>query len=132
MSREELIKKIEEEIEKEMIYDLDKDFICNKYENSKNGIYLLYNGNGIIIYVGKFGDGGSTSFYHRMYKHGDGAHCNKSWFNEVKQFKVKEFPKLNNKELSQVERLMIYAKGQPKFNDSYITEDEYELLASKL
>lgn len=35
MSREELIKKIEEEIEKEMIYYLDKNFIHEKYENSK-------------------------------------------------------------------------------------------------
>lgn len=98
----------------------------------KNGIYFLYNKDDIIIYVGKFGKGNDTSFYHRMYRHGDGAHCNKPWFNKVEKFKVKEFPKLDDKELSQVERLMIYAKGQPAFNDCYITENEYELVASKL
>jgi excinuclease UvrABC nuclease subunit len=132
LDRETLIKKIEKIIEKEPIFDVEKNFICNNYKESKNGIYFLYNEKDIVIYVGKAGNGDKTSFAHRMYLHGDGAHCKKNWFGKVKKFRFKSFTNLNSKEISKVERLMIYAKNQPAFNDCYTTENEYELIESKL
>lgn len=67
-----------------------------------------------------------------MYLHGSGAYCNKPWFGDVKKFRVKEFKNLSNKELSYIERLMIYAKEQPKSNDFYITESKYEDIVDRL
>lgn len=132
MNRENLIEKIEKIIEKEPIFDVEKNLICNNYKESKNGIYFLYNKKDIVTYVGKVGNGDKTSFAHRMYLHGNGAHCHEIWFDKVKKFRFKSFSNLNSEEINKIERLMIYAKKQPAFNDSYTTEDEYELIASKL
>lgn len=132
MNREDLIKKIVKIIEKEPILDVEKNFIYNNYKKSKNGIYFLYNENDIVIYVGKVGKGNDTSFASRMYLHGNSAHCHKIWFDKVKKFRFKSFPNLNSKEINKIERLMIYAKNQPAFNDCYTMEDECELIASKL
>lgn len=131
MSRDEFIKMFEEKIDNEPIKNKNKEDIIKNYKKCKNAIYFLYDKENIVIYVGKVGKGKKTSFAHRMYLHGNGAHCNKSWFNEVERFKVKEFKNLSAKELSYIERLMIYAKRQPKFNDSYITEDKYEEIVKK-
>lgn len=132
MNREKLIKKIKAEIEKESIYDIDKNFITSNYADKKNGIYILYDEKEIVIYVGKCGNGKSTSFYHRIYGHGSGAHCKKEWFKDIKKFRFKEFSDLDSKLLSKVERLMIYAYGQPAYNDCCITAGDYEAIASNL
>lgn len=132
MSRDEFIKRFEEEIDNEPIKNKNKADIIKNYKKYKNAIYFLYDKENIVIYVGKAGNGKKTSFAHRMYLHGSGAHCNKSWFDKVDKFRVKEFKNLSNKELSYIERLMIYAKEQPKFNDSYISEDKYEEIVNKL
>lgn len=132
MNREEFIKIIEEKIESESIYDKDKTYITENYKNSKNGIYFLYDKNNKVIYVGKAGDGSDTSFYHRMYKNGNSAHCNKPWFNEVEMFRFKSFPNLTDKELRKIERLMIYAKNQPIYNDVFISEQDFIIITNKL
>ncbi|WP_346915516.1 hypothetical protein [Clostridium sp.] len=132
MDRNDFIKKIEFEIESENCYYIEKGFISSNYKNSKNGIYFIYDEKDIVIYVGKVGKGKKTSFYHRMYGHGSGAHCKKSWFEKAKKFKFKSFPNLESEEIMKIERLMIYAKKQPAFNDCYTKEDEYELIAKKL
>lgn len=132
MNREEFIKIVEKEIEIEPIYNKDKTYITKNCKNYKNGIYLLYNKDNKVIYVGKVGDGPETSFYHRMYKNGNSAHCNKPWFNEVEKFRFKSFPKLKCDELKKIERLMIYAKNQPIYNDIYISEEEFITITNKL
>lgn len=134
MSREELIDKVKELIEKERAYKVKKDFINQKCDcqDFKNGIYFLYDKHDVVVYVGMVGNGEQTSFAHRMYKHGSGAHCNKPWFQEVEKFRFKSFPRLNEEKLEKIERLMIYAKNQPIFNDKYIREYEHELIANKL
>lgn len=131
MNREEFIKIVKEKIENEHAYCKDKKYIIENYQKCKNAIYFLYDKNDKVIYVGMVGNKEKTSFAHRMYLHSGGAHEKKEWFTQVKKFRVKEFPNLEDKELRKIERLMIFVK-QPLFNDSYITEDEYELLARKL
>lgn len=79
--------------------------------------------------VGNLND---TSFAHRMYLHGDGAHYNKPWFKEVKWFIFKSFPKLTNKELKQIERLMIYAKKQPIYNYIIKSEQDFITISKKI
>lgn len=132
LNRETLIDKIKLKIEEEPIHDISHDYIASKYKDKKNGIYFLYDENDIVIYVGKCGGGKTTSFYHRMYLHGNGAHCNKDWFKYAKKFRFKTFPNLESKVLSKVERLMIYAMNQPIYNDCYITEEDYEIISSNL
>lgn len=124
MKRKDLIDKIVKMIDDEELIIIDKDYIIRNCKIKRNGIYFLYNENDIVIYAGKVGDGSNTSFYDRMYGHGSGAHCRKSWFNEAKKFRFRSFPNLDHKQISQVERLMIYAKQQPKYNDCYATESD--------
>lgn len=85
-----------------------------------------------MIYVGKVGDGKFTSFYHRMYGHGNGAHCKKKWFNEVKKFRFKSFPNITKQELTLIERLMIYINKQPKYNDKLLIKSDYKEIMDKL
>lgn len=132
MNREELMNKIKLKIEEELIQDMNKDFVTSKYKDKKNGIYFLYDENEIVIYVGKCGNGKRTSFYDRMYGHGNSAHCHKEWFKYVKKFRFRAFPKLESDALCKVERLMIYANNQPIYNDCYITEADFEIIASNL
>lgn len=132
LNRKELMNEIKIKIEEELIQDMSKDFVASEYKDKKNGIYFLYDENEIVIYVGKCGNGDHTSFYDRIYGHGNGAHCRKEWFNSVKKFRFKAFPNLESDALSKVERLMIYANNQPIYNDCYITEADYEIIASNL
>ena len=132
MDRSKLIKKVEKKIESKELYNIDKDCVRENFSNKKNGIYFLYNQNNEVIYVGKVGNGRFTSFYRRLYGHGSGAHNRKDWFKEVKNFRFKSFCKLNDKQLNQIERLMIFAKNQPAYNDCYITEEEVSQIYDKL
>lgn len=132
MDREALINTIKLQIEEEPIHEINKTFISSNFADKKNGIYLLYDENSIVRYVGKCGNGKCTSFYHRIYAHGSGAHCKKEWFRTIKKFRFKTFPDLDSQLLNKVERLMIYAYGQPAYNDCCITEEDYEAIASKL
>lgn len=132
MNREDFIKIVETKIEDEHVMDIDKDYITENYKTSKNGIYFLYDDKDVVIYIGKVGNGKQTSFYHRMYGHGNGAHFKKGWFSEVKKFRFKSFQKLKNNELRQIERLMIYAKNQPIYNDIIISENDFEAIKCKL
>lgn len=131
MNREALINILKMQIEEEPIYEIDKKFISSNYADKKNGIYLLYDDNSIVRYVGKCGNGQYTSFYHRIYTHGSGAHCKKDWFKNIKKFRFKVFPDLDSQLLNKVERLMIYAYGQPAYKDCCITAEDYETIASK-
>ena len=132
MDREKFIKIVEEKIESENINKKDKEDIKKNYKQAKNGIYFLYDKNEKVIYVGKVGNGENTSFYDRMYGHGGGAHCNKSWFKEVEKFKFKSFPNLEDDELIKIERLMIYAKNQPIYNDVIISQDDFITILNKI
>lgn len=78
------------------------------------------------------GDGKSTSFYHRMYAHGSGAHYEREWFNEVKKFRFKSFPNITKEELTLIERLMIYINKQPKYNDKLLIKSDYKEIMDKL
>lgn len=129
--REKLINKIEEAIEKETLQNINQDYIIKNYQNQKNGIYFLYDNDNIVIYVGMVGNGPDTSFAHRMYGHGSGAHDKQIWFSEATKFKFKCFQKLNKKQLLQVERLMICAK-RPKYNDCYVTEDDINTISKNI
>ena len=132
MDRENFIKIVEKKIESENINTKDKKYIEKNYKQAKNGIYFLYDKNEKVIYVGKVGNGKSTSFYDRMYGHGNGAHCNKTWFNEVKKFKFKSFPNLEDDELIKIERLMIYAKKQPIYNYIIKSEQDFITISKKI
>lgn len=117
MTRELFMSKLEKIIENSPIEATSKDIIKQKYkgENGKNGIYFLYNEKQEIIYIGKVGNGLVTSFYHRLYGHGNGAHKNTQWFqNECSQYRFRRFPNATDDDLRVIERLMIFRKGQPK------------------
>ena len=132
MNREQFIEIIKQEIENESLLNIDKDYITKNYKTAKGGIYFLYNDNDVVIYVGKVGNGKHTSFYKRMYGHGNSAHCNKPWFNQAKKFRFKKFPNLINEEILKIERLMIYAKNQPIYNDIIISQKEFMSIVSKI
>lgn len=132
MTREELMNKIKTIIEKEPMHDMNRDYITSNFKDKKNGIYFLYNQKKTVIYVGKCGNGINTSFYHRMYGHGYGAHCKKKWFKCAKKFRFKAFPNLDKDKLKKVERLMIYANNQPIYNDCYISKKDIEIINSNL
>lgn len=107
-------------------------FITQNYKEAKNGIYFLYDQDGIVIYVGMTGNGETASFYSRMYKNGNSAHYNKPWFSEVKKFRFKSFSKLDKEELILIERLMIYKNNQPRYNDNLMIINDYEIIKNKL
>ena len=130
--RKKLIDKIKKAIEEESLQNIEKDYITKEYRDQKNGIYFLYNNDDIVIYVGMVGNGSDTSFAHRMYLHGSGAHKEESWFEEAKKFRFKCFPELDKIQLQQLERLMIYAKHQPKYNDCFVTETDMDNILEKL
>lgn len=132
MTREELMNKIKIIIEKEPMHDMNRDYVTTNFKDKKNGIYFLYDENETVIYVGQCGDKTYTSFYHRMYGHGDGSHSVHKWFNAVKKFRFKTFPNLDKDELKKVERLMIYANNQPIYNDCYISKDDIKNINSNL
>lgn len=132
MTRDKLMNKIKSKIEEEPICNVNRDYITSNFKDKKNGIYFLYDKNETVIYVGKCGNGIYTSFYHRMYGHGYGAHCKKKWFKCAEKFRFKAFPNLDKDELKKVERLMIYANNQPIYNDCYITKNDIKSIASKL
>ncbi|MDF2800320.1 MAG: hypothetical protein K0S61_223 [Anaerocolumna sp.] len=132
MKRKDLIELILTKVQAEPVFEINKELISKKFRKTKNGIYFLYDENDIVIYVGEFGDGNYTSFYHRMYGHGSGAHCNKEWFYRTKKFRVKCFPMLVSDNIKKIERLMIYANNQPAFNDCYVTEEQCDSIARKL
>ncbi len=132
MDRKKLISIIKTKIEEEPIYKIDKNFISSNFNDKKNGIYILYDENENVRYIGQCGDSEYTSFYHRIYLHGGGAHCKKDWFDNIKKFRFKEFPDLDSQLLNKVERLMIYAYDQPIYNDGGITTEDCETIASKL
>lgn len=132
MDREEFINKVKGKIESEHIHHKCKEDITENYKDCRKAIYFLYDKNDVVIYVGMVGSGYNTSFYHRMYGHGSGAHKEKEWFKEVKKFRVKSFPNLEDEELKKIERLMIYAKNQPIYNDVIISQGDFETISSKI
>ena len=120
MDRESFMKKVEKTIESSPLEAVIEKDIKQKYqgENGKNGIYFLYNTENNIVYVGLAGNGKYTSFYHRMYGHGNSAHNKEPWFhNECKKYRFYRFPNAIYDDLKVIERLMIFKKGQPKYND---------------
>lgn len=132
MDRDDFMNIVKGKIEKEPIYDVEKEFITKNYKDADNGIYFLYNDDGIVIYVGMTGKDKTSSFYMRMYGNGNSAHCcNKPWSTEIKKFRFKSFPNLNKKELKVIERLMIYKNNQPIYNDIMIVND-YKIIECKL
>lgn len=132
MNREEFTKIVEKAIESTPLVRINKDYITENCKTFKNGIYFLYDKDNIVIYIGMVGDGDNTSFYHRVYGHGNGSHCKKEWFDEVNSFRFKSFPKLEIEELRLIERLMIYIKKQPKYNDNLMIVNDYEIIKNKL
>lgn len=119
MKRNAFMEEIEAYIDSCKIEEVDQVQIKTNYsgEKGKNGIYFLYNNFDQIVYVGMVSNAASTSFYHRMYGHGTGAHKNKRWFNKCKKFRFKKFPTATKDDLRVIERLMIFRKGQPRYND---------------
>ena len=120
MTRELFMAKLEKIIETSPIEAISKNALKQKYkgDNGKNGIYFLYNEKEEIIYIGKVGNGLVTSFYHRLYGHGNGAHKNTQWFQkECSKYRFKRFPNATDDDLRVIERLMIFKKGQPQYND---------------
>ena len=88
-----------------------------KGDKGKNGIYFLYNDKKEVIYVGMVSNAPWTSFYHRMYGHGTGAHKIEHWFTECRSCRFKQFPHVTKDDLRVIERMMIFRKGQPRYND---------------
>ncbi|NLZ37660.1 MAG: hypothetical protein GX897_09360 [Clostridiales bacterium] len=130
---ENIIKEISTAFENQEKENKDKEEIKKKYngDEGKNGIYLLYNQKE-VIYVGIVGEGKCTSFYHRMYAHGNGAHKREDWFDEIKYFKYIRFPQFNKKELEAIEWLMIFYYEKPKYNNTGISKKECEEILNKL
>ena len=132
MNKKIFYKKIMRKIKKQpFIFKRDMENI-SKYGNVANayniqgcrqGIYFLYNSAKKIIYIGKVGTGESTSLYHRMFGHGSGAHKSEGWYEEVEYGKYIVFEKLNDFELSIVERLCIkYNPNKDNYNDKYFND----------
>lgn len=119
MEREQFIIEISKIFEQTKAQKICKEQIKTLHSGAKgqSGIYFLYNEKKQIIYIGKVGTGMNTSFYARLYGHGSGAHCKKSWFSECKYYKFKQFPNATKDDISIIERLMIYGQGQPRYND---------------
>lgn len=119
MKRDTFMEEIEAYIDSCAIEEVDQNYIKTHYgkDKGKGGIYFLYNDSNQIIYIGMVSNAESTSFYRRMYGHGTGAHKNKHWFNECKKFRFKKFPTATKNDLRVIERMMIFRKGQPKYND---------------
>lgn len=132
MNREEFMNIVKEKIEEEPILDVDKAFISENCKECKNGIYLLYDMDNIVIYIGITANGNTASFYSRMYGNGNSAHCNKIWFSKVKKFRFKKFSRLDKRELVLIERLMIYKYNQPIYNDGLKVVSDYEAIENKL
>ena len=131
MDRENFIKIVEKKIESENINTKDKKYIEKNYKQAKNGIYFLYDKNEKVIYVGKVGNGKSTSFMIEcmdmvmeliVIKHG---------LMKLKSLNLK-FPNLEDDELIKIERLMIYAKNQPIYNDVIISQDDFTTILNKI
>ena len=89
-----------------------------KTDEDKKGLYFLYNKENQCIYVGKVGGGIYTSLFHRMVGHYWGSHKHKDsrWYSSIAYGKWYRF-NIEGKELSLIERLAIYSKGQPIYND---------------
>ena len=135
MDRQSLILEIEAIIDAQPQKENSKPQIIKDYQgiDGKNGIYFLYNSDNEVIYVGKVGRGESTSFAHRMYLHGTGAHCHKPWFTECRAFRFKAFPNLSEEDLRVIERLMIHKKNQPIYNDGIPTmPSEFDIIFQKI
>ncbi|MBM7453812.1 hypothetical protein JN09_001145 [Acholeplasma morum] len=110
------------------------DIISGKYgvnSEYKNGIYFLYDKDEQVVYIGKVGNGKSTSLYSRLTGHGSGSHKVEYWWKEIVKCKFKSFQDLTNRELNQIERLAINKKG-PKFNDVKINDSEAEIIINKI
>ena len=132
MDRDCFMDRIVKIIESSQLRTVLKDDIKQRFQGDlgKNGIYFLYNDNDKVIYVGYAGNGDSTSFFHRMYGHGNSAHDKEYWFSECKKYRFCSFPHMRNEDLRVIERLMIFKKGQPKYNDiGKITYDFDDILS---
>ena len=130
MTREEAIKTIRELVEKEAFLsktDWENKRQCGT-DNHKKGLYFLYNKEKDCIYVGKVGDGLFTSFYHRMYGHGWGAHKRQPWYENVVYAKWHKFD-LTGDKLALIERLAIVGMGQPVYNDICTDQNAIETLS---
>ena len=134
MERENFMKEIELYINSCDVNDIDRDYIKAKYskENGKNGIYFLYNEDDVVVYVGMVSNARSTSFYHRMYLHGNGAHKDKDWFRKCKKFRFKKFSAATEKDLRIIERLMIFKTGQPIYNDIGEINCDFDNIANRV
>ena len=117
-NRVELQDKIDELMKAESFIDINKvnSKSYGTKTNFKLGLYYLYDKNDEIIYIGKVGSGGRTSFYSRMIGHGNGAHIKQKWYKEVVKCKFHRFDNFNDSEIELLERLAIQ-KHQPKHND---------------
>ena len=107
--------------------EMESKYSKGEKKNYKQGIYFLYDDSDNIIYVGKVGDYEKTSLRDRMVGHGSGSHKekDKDWYDLVKEGKFHQFPSLTNKQLEQIERLMI-ARLKPRYNDVSIEDDEID------
>lgn len=121
-----VFKKIDDE-EKLTKAEMEAKYSRGEKDKYKQGIYFLYDDSDNIIYVGKVGDYEKTSLRDRMVGHGSGSHKKKdsSWYPLVVKGKFHQFSSLTNKQLEQVERLMII-RLKPRYNDAFIGDDEID------
>ena len=92
-------------------------FTKYRREPYTHGIYLLYDVEDHIIYVGQLKGVDSSSLYQRFYGQGEKSHRYKRWFGEIAYLKFKLLDRIYDKHLDIVERLVILAAGQPIYND---------------
>ncbi len=131
--RKEITERVLELVESTNFIDIAT--ITSKDHNKdefKNGLYFLYNESNEVVYVGKVGNGPTTSLYHRLIGHGSGAHKNAYWWKEVYKCKFYRFVGLDDKEILQIERLSIFGKSQPKYNDEPIRDEDMCKLKNKV
>jgi len=128
MSRELLIERVIELVESETAIsksNLINSSFCGRTTDYRQGIYFLYNTKKDVIYVGKVGSKLNTSLYDRMYGNGPiASHQGDVWWNEVEEGRFHRFSDLNDQQILQIERLAIFGKGQPIYNDSYTTNND--------
>ena len=132
-NRVELQDKIDELMKTESFIDINKvnSKSYGTNTNFKLGLYYLYDKNDEIIYIGKVGSGGQTSFYSRMIGHGSGAHNKQEWYKEVVKCKFHRFDNFNDSEIELLERLAIQ-KHCPKYNDKNLSKEVINSLYEKI
>ena len=96
-----------------------------KLRSVKNGVYMALRADGSFLYVGMVSSAKTANIFMRFHGNGNSAHDKKQWWSEVDRVKFRRFDGADERQLRLIERLAIFAAGQPDYND--VDSDENAL-----